>query len=136
MSVHTHLDSSLTTVKAQTRAERRRLEKEKAKNEVTYQFTVAQLTQMRNDAYIEAKKEYDKNRQAFIKATIECVIAASTIALNDLWGFGPKRLQDYEDKMENLLECVTTGTITFEELKETRNHLNEKAKYKIENKSM
>ena len=135
MPVHTPLDNSLATVKAQTRAERRRLEKEKAKSEITYQLTIAQINQIRKDAYAEAEREYNKNRQAFIKATIECVIAASTIALNDLWGFGPKRLQDYEDKMENLLECVTTGTITFEELKETRNHLNEKAKYKLENKS-
>lgn len=135
MPVHTPLDSSLTTVKAQTRAERRRLEKEKVKNGVTYQFTADQINQIRKDAFEQARMEYDKKRQEFVKSTIECVITASTIALYDLWGFGPKRLQDYEDKMENLLECVTTGTITFEELKETRNHLNEKAKYKLENKS-
>lgn len=134
MSAHTVLDSSLVTEKAQTRAERKRLEREKSKSKVTYQYTLEQIRKIKEDAMNEALKEanrqYEESRQAFVNTAIECVICASYITLHDRFGFGQQRLQEYENRMEDILECITTGTITFNELKETRNHLNDKAIYK------
>ena len=134
MGIHTKLDNSLETIKAQTRAERRRLEKEQAKGQKTYNMTAAQIQQIKEDAIKEAKRQYDKHKEVFCDRAIECVVTASVITLHDEFGFGQKRLDLYQERMENLLECITTGNITLGDLKETVNRLNEKAVYKPERK--
>lgn len=130
MGIHTPLDNSLGTVKTQSRAERRRLEKEQAKNKKTYNMTVNQIQQLKQDAINEAERQYNEHKKLFCDRAIECVVTASIITLHDEFGFGGKRLQQYQDRMENLLECITSGTISFEELVETTEKLNEKAVYK------
>ena len=129
MGMHTPVDNSLNTVKAQTRAERRRLEKEQAKGNKTYNMTAHQMNQLKNDAIAEAERQYNEHKKLFCERAVECVVTASVIALHDEFGFGEKRLKQYQERMENLLECITTGNITLEDLKETTKRLNEKAVY-------
>lgn len=128
--VHTPLDASLKTMQFQTRAERRRIEKEQAKGKATYNMTAQQMNQFKQEVLNEAERQYNEHKKAFCERAIECVVTASVVALHDEFGFGEKRLNQYQQHMENLLECITTGNITLDELKETTKRLNEKAVYK------
>lgn len=135
MGIHTPLDSSLVTAKAQTRAERRRLEREQAKGKATYTLTLDAMNEFKREVLKEADRQYNEHKKLFCERAIECVVTASVIALHDEFGFGEKRLKQYKDRMENLLECINTGNITYDELVETTNRLNEKAVYKPEIKN-
>ena len=83
MSIHTRLDNSLNTVKAQTRAERRRLEREQQKNKAVYTVTREQLEQYKKDIY----KDFVKNERQYVDDVIfNCFV----IALNKELGLGKK----------------------------------------------
>lgn len=60
MGVHTKLDSSLSTLKAQTRAEKRRMEREQEKRKAVYTITREQLDVYVAEAVEMANKEAQK----------------------------------------------------------------------------
>lgn len=126
--MHTHLDNSFGTVKAQTRAERRRLEKEQAKNKVSYTLTRESLLATQQEAY-------NRGRQAAIEEDLklveETMFNCFVIALHDKEGFGEKRINRVLESVKNHVESLELGLISHDDLKNISNTLNDKARRNI-----
>ena len=110
MSIHTRLDNSLGTVKAQTRAERRRLEREQQKNKAVYTVTREQLEQYKKDIY----KDFVENERKYVDDVIfNCFV----IALNKELGLGKKRLTKVLEEVREQLDCLKLGYLSLDDLK-------------------
>lgn len=135
MSIHTPLDSSLATVKAQTRAERRRIRKEQAKSKAVYTMTREQL-----DAYVieavnkaneEANKQVQEIKTTMLNTAITCIESALCVVLHDKLGYGKVRIQRIVDELENQLDCIIHNTVTLEDLEQLKEELLGKSKYDV-----
>ena len=135
MGVHTKLDSSLSTLKAQTRAEKRRMEREQEKGKAVYTITKAQLNAYVAEAVEMANKEAQKQVQeiksTMLNTAITCIESALCIVLHDKLGYGKVRIQRIVDELENQLDCILSGTVTLAELENLKSELLEKNKYDI-----
>lgn len=120
MSIHTQLDNSLNTVKAQTRAERRRLEREQQKNKAVYTVTREQLEQYKKDIY----KDFVENERQYVDDVIfNCFV----IALNKELGLGKKRLTNVLEEVREQLDCLKLGYLSLDDLKQLSESLQGKA---------
>ena len=120
MSIHTRLDNSLETVKTQTRAERRRLEREQQKNKAVYTVTREQLEQYKKDIY----KDFVKNERQYVDDVIfNCFV----IALNKELGIGKKRLTNVLEEVREQLDCLKLGYLSLDDLKQLSESLQGKA---------
>lgn len=110
MSGHTPLDYSQGTVKAQSRAERRRLEREQQKNKATYAITREQLEAYKKEIYAD----FVKNERQYIDDVIfNCMV----IALNKKLGLGKKRLNDVLAEVRYQMDCLKLGYLSLDDLK-------------------
>lgn len=121
MSYHTPLDASLVTVKAQTRAERKRLEREQQKLDAKYTLTRRQIENMK----LEMRKEIIQDE---VKIIEKIMYAAFIIALHDKEGFGKVRIDRTLHHAMEQLECVKAGYLTKEELAALAEEIEGKAK--------
>lgn len=135
MGVHTKLDSSLSTLKAQTRAEKRRMEREQEKRKAVYTITreqldvyVAEAVEMANK---EAQKQVQEIKSTMLNTAINCIESALCIVLHDKLGYGKVRIQRIINELENQLDCIVSGTVTLDELENLKSELLEKNKYDI-----
>lgn len=120
MSIHTRLDNSLETVKTQTRAERRRLEREQQKNKAVYTVTREQLEQYKKDIY----KDFVENERKYVDDVIfNCFV----IALNKELGLGKKRLTKVLEEVREQLDCLKLGYLSLDDLKQLSESLQGKA---------
>ena len=120
MSIHTQLDNSLGTVKAQTRAEKRRLEKQQAKSKAVYTVTREQLEQYKKDIY----KDFVENERKYVDDVIfNCFV----IALNKELGLGKKRLTKVLEEVREQLDCLKLGYLSLDDLKQLSESLQGKA---------
>ena len=120
MSIHTRLDNSLNTVKTQTRAERRRLEREQQKNKAVYTVTREQLEQYKKDIY----KDFVENERKYVDDVIfNCFV----IALNKELGLGKKRLTNVLEEVREQLDCLKLGYLSLDDLKQLSESLQGKA---------
>ena len=120
MSIHTRLDNSLNTVKTQTRAERRRLEKEQQKNKAVYTVTREQLEQYKKDIY----RDFVENERKYVDDVIfNCFV----IALNKELGLGKKRLTNVLEEVREQLDCLKLGYLSLDDLKQLSESLQGKA---------
>ena len=120
MSIHTRLDNSLNTVKTQTRAERRRLEREQQKNKAVYTVTREQLEQYKKDIY----KDFVENERQYVDDVIfNCFV----IALNKELGIGKKRLTNVLEEVREQLDCLKLGYLSLDDLKQLSESLQGKA---------
>lgn len=94
------------------RAERRRLQRETAKDP-TYNINQKQLSNLVHDKIEDRLGEIQSEA---ISKTIRAYTAAWVISLHDEFNFGHKRLQRILDKVQNQFECVTAETVTIEDL--------------------
>lgn len=95
----------------------------------TYNMTKEQLHQYKVDAYKHEAEEFQKVREALMKTATEVILNASYLVLHDRFSFGEKRLQEYQNLVEQQLDCILSGYITLDELKAARDNLNEKCRY-------
>ena len=114
------------TVKNQVTAQHNKSSKTKTP---TYNMTKEQLQQYKKEAYEYEMKEFQKVREALMQTATEVILNASYLVLHDRFGFGEKRLQEYQNLVEKQLDCILSGYITLEDLKAARDNLNEKCKY-------
>ena len=120
MSIHTRLDNSLETVKTQTRAERRRLEKQQAKSKAVYTVTREQLEQYKKDIY----RDFVENERQYVDDVIfNCFV----IALNKEVGLGKKRLTNVLEEVKEQLDCLKLGYLSLKDLKQLSESLQGKA---------
>ena len=120
MSIHTRLDNSLETVKTQTRAERRRLEREQLKNKAVYTVTREQLEQYKKDIY----RDFVENERKYVDDVIfNCFV----IALNKELGLGKKRLTKVLEEVREQLDCLKLGYLSLDDLKQLSESLQGKA---------
>lgn len=120
MSIHTRLDNSLETVKTQTRAERRRLEREQQKNKAVYTVTREQLEQYKKDIY----RDFVENERKYVDDVIfNCFV----IALNKELGLGKKRLTNVLEEVREQLDCLKLGYLSLDDLKQLSESLQGKA---------
>ena len=120
MSIHTRLDNSLNTVKTQTRAERRRLEREQQKNKAIYTVTREQLEQYKKDIY----RDFVENERKYVDDVIfNCFV----IALNKELGIGKKRLTNVLEEVREQLDCLKLGYLSLDDLKQLSESLQGKA---------
>ena len=120
MSIHTRLDNSLNTVKTQTRAERRRLEREQQKNKAVYTVTREQLEQYKKDIY----RDFVENERKYVDDVIfNCFV----IALNKELGLGKKRLTKVLEEVREQLDCLKLGYLSLDDLKQLSASLQGKA---------
>ena len=120
MSIHTRLDNSLETVKTQTRAERRRLEREQQKNKAVYTVTREQLEQYKKDIY----RDFVENERKYVDDVIfNCFV----IALNKELGLGKKRLTKVLEEVREQLDCLKLGYLSLDDLKQLSESLQGKA---------
>ncbi len=128
MGMHTPLDNSLGTIKAQTRAERRRIEKEQAKNKVSYTLTRESLLATQQEAF-------NRGRQSAIEEDLklveETMFNCFVIALHDKLGFGEIRINRVLESVKNHVESLEMGLISHDDLKNISKTLNEKARRNI-----
>lgn len=118
--VHTNLDQSLNTVKAQTRAERRRLQKEQTKNKAVYTVTWEQLEQYKKDVYAD----FVNNERQYVDDVIfNCFV----IALNKELGIGKKRLTTVLEEVKEQLDYLKLGHLSLKDLKQLSESLQRKA---------
>ena len=110
MSIHTRLDNSLETVKTQTRAERRRLEREQQKNKAVYTVTREQLEQYKKDIY----KDFVENERKYV---YDVIFNCFVIALNKELGLGKKRLTKVLEEVREQLDCLKLGYLSLDDLK-------------------
>ena len=93
------------------RAERRRLKREKDKNDVTY-----------NSKYGELKSHVDtmvdKKKDEFIADAALNVVAGTLLTLHDEFGFGEKRIKKFMDNFNELYDSITKGYLSLEDVKE------------------
>ncbi|MDA3732364.1 hypothetical protein PBV87_12785 [Niameybacter massiliensis] len=82
-----------------------------------------------------AQEKVQRDREAFGNIAIRTIVAASMITLHDEFGFGSQRLQRYQDRMEEHLECINSGVITLQELEETTKRMEEKANLNLKEKT-
>lgn len=120
MSIHTNLDSSLITLKAQTRAERRRLEKQQAKSNKTYNMTAEQLRSYRE----ECRREFIEEER---NAIDNIVFNSFVIALNKIEGFGKVRINRVLEEAREQVECLKLGYLSVEDMKRLSESLQGKA---------
>ena len=139
MSYHTRLDYAEGTLKNQTRAERRRIEKQQKKEAqrkntiiATEQNKVFTFTeqQLKEFLAIERQRAIMQVHNEWGDVAGKVFIAAMRIVLHDKYGFGEKRLKDVCDHMEHQLDCIIDKCVTVEEMEEAARNLNDKAKYK------
>ena len=120
MSIHTQLDNSLNTVRTQTRAERRRLEREQQKNKAVYTVTREQLEQYKKDIY----RDFVENERKYVDDVIfNCFV----IALNKELGLGKKRLTNVLEEVKEQLDCLKLGYLSLKDLKQLSESLQGKA---------
>lgn len=118
--LHTPLDNSLTTVKAQTRAERRRLEKEQQRSKAMYKLTREQLEAYKKENYAD----FVKNERQYVDDVIfNCFV----IALNKELGIGKKRLTNVLEEVKEQLDCLKLGYLSLADLKQLSDSLQGKA---------
>ena len=118
--VHTPLDSSLITAKAQTRAERRRLEKQQAKSKKTYNMTAEQLRAYRE----ECRREFIEEER---NAIDNIVFNSFVIALNKIEGFGKTRINRVLEEAREQVECLKLGYLSVNDMKQLSESLQGKA---------
>ena len=118
--IYTPLDSSLATVKAQTRAERRRIEREQAKNKATLMVTREQLEAYKREIYAD----FVENERQYVDDVIfNCFV----IALNKELGLGKKRLTNVLEEVKEQLDCLKLGYLSLKDLKQLSESLQGKA---------
>lgn len=131
MNGHTTVDNALNTLQSQTRAERKRLEREAKKKKATYNMTAEQLHQIKVDAYKEEEKRFNEVRAELINTAISVILNTSCVVLHDEFGLGPKRLQQYSDRMMSQLECITEGYVSLDDLKTEKEKLEKRSKIDV-----
>ncbi len=124
MSIHTRLDNSLETVKTQTRAERRRLEREQAKSNKIYNLTLEQLNGYMQRAREEARKEFIEQER---NAIDNIVFNSFVIALNKIEGFGKVRINRVLEEAREQVECLKLGYLSMDDMKQLSESLQGKA---------
>lgn len=133
--VHTPLDASLLTVKAQTRAERKRAAREAEKNKAKLVMTREELDKYVANAAKEISEEANKQVQeiktTMLKTAISCMESALCIVLSDELGFGKVRIQRIIDKMENQLDCIISGNVSLEEMEKEKERLLKENKHQV-----
>lgn len=132
MNGHTTTDNALNTLQTQTRAERRRTEREQSKGKRTFVMTAEELQKYKVEAYKQEEERFNKVRVDLINTAISVILNTSCIVLHDEFGMGPKRLQQYSDRMMNHLECITEGYVTLDDLKLEKDKLEKKSKIAVE----
>lgn len=132
MNGHTAVDNALNTLQSQTRAERKRAERESQKGKPTYNMTKQQLDKFKEEALNQALEQFNQVRVDLINTAISVILNTSCIVLHDEFGMGPKRLQQYSDRMMNHLECITEGYVTLDDLKLEKDKLEKKSKIAVE----
>lgn len=93
-----------------SRAEKRRMARERDRAQKTYTLTQNQIDQLKKEATLEATKK------AFI-----IILGFPMLALRDQFGFGKKRLNEFMGKMLDIYDAYEEGYITLEDLHETIN---------------
>lgn len=89
------------------RAERRRQKKATEKAEKVVNIKAADVTQIKENATIEAANK------AFI-----LMLAIPMIVLRDDFGFGGKRLTKFIDRVLEQYKCFESGVVTIDELRQ------------------
>lgn len=92
------------------RAEYRRQTKAAAKKEKQYNLKMSDIEQLRNKMRDEAVVQ--ASNTAFI-----LLLSLPLIVLRDKYGFGRKRLEDFQEFLLAQYECFSAGMITLDELK-------------------
>jgi hypothetical protein len=64
----------------------------------------------------EVEKEMQAVKKATMTATINAMMATMAVSLNDLHGFGAKRLKELASKIQLQFECIEKGTVKLDEL--------------------
>lgn len=132
MNGHTAVDNALNTLQSQTRAERKRAERESQKGKSTYNMTKQQLDKFKEEALNQALEQFNQVRSELINTAISVILNTSCVVLHDEFGMGAKRLQQYSDRMINHLECITEGYVTLDDLKAEKDRLEKKSKITVE----
>lgn len=86
-----------------SRAEMRRKSRDLEKSNKQIMLTQSEINRMNAEA----------TERAYI-----VLFGTALIALRDKFGFGKKRLQEFQDAVLNQIKCVEEGYVTFSELKE------------------
>lgn len=138
MSTHTQLDNSLNTLKTQTRAERRRLEREQQKNKAVYTVTREQLEARDKMIEEEISKHYEKQvneiKTTMLSTAISCIESTICIVLSDELGFGKTRIQRIVNRLEDQLDCIISGNVTLEDLEKEKERLLKENKHYVVHK--
>lgn len=69
-----------------------------------------------------------KDREAFSSVAAEVLNCMALITLHDKFGFGTKRLNEFQKHFETQAECLTEDFVTIEEMKELVEELTAKIK--------
>lgn len=93
------------------RAEYRRQAKEAVKKEKQFNLRMSDIEQLRNKMRDEAVVQ--ASNTAFI-----LLLSLPLIVLRDKYGFGKKRLEDFQEELLKQYECFSEGRITLDELKQ------------------
>lgn len=97
------------------RQERRRQQKEQAKDEARYYFTESELTaELKRRAAREIEEEGRKIR----KWTTEHLIGVFVQALYLETGWGKKRIQRVVDRARDQFLCIKADTVTIQDIKQ------------------
>ncbi|WP_053983405.1 hypothetical protein [Niameybacter massiliensis] len=62
------------------------------------------------------QRQIQADRQAFGMTACKAVTAMALVVLHDEFGFGPKRLQRFQNLVENQADCITGGFCTLNDL--------------------
>lgn len=87
------------------RAERRRQEREKSKQDATIRLKVGDVEAIKKDAVHQA------TLQAF-----ELMVGLPCLVLHDKWGFGKQRLERFVWQCMDLLNAFNDGYLTVEDI--------------------
>jgi hypothetical protein len=93
------------------RKERRRLGNYDKKKTLT--FTEEQL---RRAIEKETMEFFREEKEKVISYTVNAMLAVLSTSMNDLHGFGKKRLNVLANKIQNQFECVLEDTVKLEEI--------------------
>lgn len=74
----------------------------------------------------EVERRTAENRALFGGIAIKLITSASMVVLHDNFGFGAKRLQRFQERVEEQCECISGGYCSIEDLKQLADELAKK----------
>ena len=74
----------------------------------------------------EVERRTAENRALFGGIAIKLITSASMVVLHDDFGFGAKRLQRFQERVEEQCECISGGYCSIEDLNQLAEELAKK----------